>query len=74
MSGILHAAGPMASYVRGTSRIGILAAISLLITWLASYLVRLLTDRNRLQDQSGASKTDSPQRAQRTENKEEGSR
>jgi membrane-associated protein len=54
--------------------LGILAAISLLITWLASYLVRLVTDRNRLQDQSGASKTDSPQRAQRTDDKQEGRR
>jgi membrane-associated protein len=54
--------------------LGILAAISLLITWLASYLVRLVTDRTRLQDQSGASKTDSPQRAQRTDDKQEGRR
>ena len=54
--------------------LGILATVSLLITWLASYLVRLLTDRNRLQDQSGASKTESTQRAQRTDDKQEGHR
>jgi len=54
--------------------LGILATISLLVTWLASYLVRLLTDRNRRQDQSGASKTKSTQHAQKTDEKEQGSR
>jgi membrane-associated protein len=47
--------------------LGILAAISLVITWLASYLVRLLADRNRRQDQCGASTTDSARQAQRTD-------
>ena len=35
--------------------LGILAIISLLITWLASYLVHLFTDRSRPQNQSGVS-------------------
>ncbi|MGB5421884.1 MAG: DedA family protein [Desulfobacterales bacterium] len=35
--------------------LGILAVISLLITWLASYLVHLFTDRSRPQNQSGVS-------------------
>jgi membrane protein DedA with SNARE-associated domain len=51
--------------------LGILAVISLLITWLASYLVRLPTDRNRLQEHSGAAKTDSARRAQRTDDSKE---
>jgi membrane protein DedA with SNARE-associated domain len=54
--------------------LGILAAISLLITWLASYLVRLLTERNRPKDQFDASETDSIQRAPKTDEKEENSR
>ena len=54
--------------------LGIIAVISLLVTWLASYLVRLLTDRNRRQDQSGASKTEATQHAQNTDETEQACR